>query len=230
MHHFQNLIIFEDNHLMIVNKPSGVLVQADASNQESIESLAKDFIKIRDQKPGSVYLGIPHRIDRPTSGLVILCKTSKSLIRVNDMFQKKEIYKTYWAIIEKGNLADKGHWKHYLKRSEKNNKSFVKEHAFQDYKLAELKYEILSKGTNYQLVSIQLLTGRHHQIRAQFSHMGFPLKGDNKYGFKRSNIDQSIDLHAYQIEMTHPITKEKLLFKAPIREDQLWLALAKNLG
>lgn len=227
---FSDIILFEDNHLLILNKPAGMLVQKDKEgNEETLEDLAKKYIKLKENKEGNVYLGIPHRIDRPTSGIVIFCKSSKALVRVNQMFQDKKIKKTYWAVIPIGKLIEKGHWTHYLKRSEKQNKSFVSEKPNEEYKKAELRYKIISKSERYQMVEVELLTGRHHQIRAQFSHMGFPLKGDVKYGAKRNNEDNSIDLHSRYVVFLHPVTKEDIRLTAPIRQDSLWKFFEKNL-
>lgn len=224
-------ILYEDHHLLIVNKPAGILVQKDKEgNEETLEDYAKAYIKRTEKKEGNVYLGIPHRIDRPTSGTVILCKSSKSLVRINQMFQDKKIKKTYWAVIPLGKLEEKGHLIHYLKRSEKQNKTFVSDTPKEEFKKSELKYTILAKSKFYQLAEVELLTGRHHQIRAQFSHIGFPIRGDNKYGAKRSNEDLSIDLHSRKVVFSHPVSKEPITCIAQTKSDTIWKELCKGLS
>lgn len=221
-------ILYEDNHLLIVNKPSGLLVQKDKEgNEDTLEDFAKAYIKRNEKKEGNVFLGIPHRIDRPTSGTVILCKSSKSLVRINQMFQDKKIKKTYWAVIPLGKIEEKGHLIHYLKRSEKQNKTFVSDTQKEDFKKSELKYVVKGKSNFYQLVEIELLTGRHHQIRAQFSHLGFPVRGDNKYGAKRANDDLSIDLHSRKVTFPHPVTNETITCIAPTKQNTIWKSLVK---
>lgn len=216
-------VLFEDNHLLIVNKPAGMLVQWDKERKiKPLEELAKDYIREKKNKEGNVFIGLPHRIDRPTSGIVILCKTSKSLERMCDIFSEKKIRKTYWAIIEKGDLPEEGHWVHYLKKYENHNRSYVSETEKEGWKRAELKYRIVAKLERYMMVEVELMTGRHHQIRAQFSHHGFPIKGDVKYGFKRFNEDGYFDLHAKKILFTHPVTKEEICIEAEIRKEKLW--------
>jgi 23S rRNA pseudouridine1911/1915/1917 synthase len=218
-------ILFEDNHLIIVNKPAGMLVQWDKDRKViPLEELAKVYLRIKKGKEpdGAVYIGLPHRIDRPTSGIVILCKTSKSLERMCELFANKKIHKTYWAIIEKGDLPKEGHWVHYLRKHESHNKSSVSNVDKPLHKRAELKYKIIAELDNYMLAEVDLMTGRHHQIRAQFSHHGFPIKGDVKYGFKRINEDGYFDLHSKFVTFIHPVSKEEIRIEAPGRKDKIW--------
>lgn len=225
-------ILFEDNHLLIVNKPAGMLVQYDKERLDKpLEELAREYIRNKKGKEPNenVYVGLPHRIDRPTSGVVILCKTSKSLERMCELFSNKDIHKTYWAIISSGELPTEGHWVQWIRKHETNNKSFISNIEKPGYKKAELKYNIIAELENYRLAEIQLMTGRHHQIRAQFSHHKFPIRGDVKYGFKRFNEDGYFDLHARRVNFIHPVTKVPIQIEASIREDKLWQLFAKEL-
>lgn len=225
-------ILFEDNHLLIVNKPAGMLVQWDKERiVKPLEELARDYLRVKKGKDpdGAVYIGLPHRIDRPTSGIVILCKTSKALERMCDLFSNKEIHKTYWAIIPKGDLPKEGHWVQYLRKYENHNKSYVSEVEKPTWKRAELKYKIKAELDNYMLAEVELMTGRHHQIRAQFSHHGFPIKGDVKYGYKRVNEDGYFDLHSKFVSFIHPVTKEEIKLDAPVRKDKIWQLFEKKL-
>ena len=218
-------IVFEDNHLLIINKKVGQLVQGDKTGDESLLELIKDFIKIRDEKLGNVFLGLVHRIDRPTSGLVIYAKTSKALSRLTQMVKNREIKKTYWAVVPKEIIPQSQKLLHYLKKNEKNNKAIVFPRETDGAKQAVLSYEIIKILDNYQLLEINLETGRHHQIRAQLSKIGIPIKGDLKYGSPRSNADGGINLHARQLELTHPVSKEKLKITAPVpQNDPVWKA------
>jgi 23S rRNA pseudouridine1911/1915/1917 synthase len=208
-------ILYEDNHLIIYNKPPGMLVQWDKDRiVKPLEELAKDYQREKKGKgpDENVFIGLPHRIDRPTSGIVIVCKTSKSLERMCDLFVAREIKKTYWAIIEKGNIPREGHWVNYLRKIENHNKSYVSDVDKPLHKRAELKYKIIA----------ELMTGRHHQIRAQFAHHGYPIKGDVKYNFKRPNEDGYFDLHSKYLRFTHPVSKEEITINAPVREDKIW--------
>ena len=217
-------ILFEDNHLIIVNKRSGEIVQGDKTGDEPMSEKVKRYIKQKYNKPGDVFIGTPHRIDRPTSGIVIFAKTSKSLMRLNKMFQDKEIQKTYWAIVKNPPKNKEGKLVHYLKKNEAKNKSFAQETMFQGAKVAELTYKIIFDFDNYFLLEILPKTGRHHQIRVQLSEMGCPIKGDLKYGFNRSNKDASISLHARKISFLHPVRKEQMEVVASVpSDDPLWV-------
>lgn len=218
-------ILYEDNHILIINKKVGQLVQGDKTGDKSLLDLLKDFIKVRDQKPGNVYLGLVHRIDRPTSGLVIYAKTSKALSRLTQMVKNREIKKTYWAIVPKEILPKSQTLTHYLKKNEKNNKAIVYTHDVEGSKKAILSYNIIKTLENYHLLEVDLQTGRHHQIRAQLSKIGIPIKGDLKYGAPRSNPDGGISLHARELEFIHPVSKELIKISAPTpEEDRLWNA------
>ena len=221
----QEQIIFEDNHLLVINKKAGQLVQGDKTGDLSLLDLIKNFIKIRDQKPGNVFLGLVHRIDRPTSGLVIYAKTSKALSRLTQMVKNREIKKTYWAIVPKVEIPRKQRLVHYLQKNEKNNKSTVFPNVTEGAKEAILNYEIIKVLDNFQLLEVDLETGRHHQIRAQLSKIGVPIKGDLKYGAARSNPDGGIHLHARALEFIHPVTKENIKITAPVpQNDTVWKA------
>ena len=218
-------IVFEDNHLLIINKNVGQLVQGDKTVDAPLLDLIKDFIKKRDQKPGNVFLGLVHRIDRPTSGLVIYAKTSKALTRLTQMVKNREIKKTYWAVVAKEIIPQSQRLVHYLLKNEKTNKSTVFIKPTEKTKEAALNYKILKSLDNFQLLEIDLETGRHHQIRAQLSKIGVPIKGDLKYGSSRSNPDGGIHLHARRLEFIHPVTKENLVVVAPVpQNDSVWAA------
>ncbi|MDT8411855.1 MAG: RluA family pseudouridine synthase [Vicingaceae bacterium] len=224
-------ILFEDNHLIIVNKRSGEIVQGDKTGDEPMSEKVKRYIKQKYNKPGDVFIGTPHRIDRPTSGIVIFAKTSKALMRLNKMFQDKEIQKTYWAIVKNPPKNKEGKLVHYLKKNEAKNKSFAQEVMFQGAKMAELTYKIIFDFDNYFLLEILPKTGRHHQIRVQLSEMGCPIKGDLKYGFNRSNKDASISLHARKISFLHPVRKEQMEVVAKVPSDEpLWLKANEIFG
>jgi len=218
-------IVFEDNHLLVVNKKAGQLVQGDKTGDESLLDSIKSFIKIRDEKPGNVFLGLVHRIDRPTSGLVIYAKTSKALSRLTQMVKNREIKKTYWAIVSKEMIPSSQRLIHYLQKNEKNNKAIVFPKPTAGAKEAILTYTRIKTLDNYQLLEIDLETGRHHQIRAQLSKTGVPIKGDLKYGAPRSNADGGISLHARTLEFVHPVTKESVHITAPVpQNDAIWKA------
>ena len=221
----QDQIIFEDNHIIIINKLSGQLVQGDKTGDESLLDLLKKFIKKRDQKPGNVFMGLVHRIDRPTSGLVIYAKTSKALTRLTQMVKNREIKKTYWAVVPKTEIPAQQRLVHYLLKNEKNNKTTVYPKTTEGAKEAVLNYQIIKVLDNFQLLEVDLETGRHHQIRAQLSKIGVPIKGDLKYGSARSNQDGGIHLHARALEFLHPVTKEIIKITAPVpQNDAVWLA------
>lgn len=218
-------IVYEDNHLLVINKKVGQLVQGDKTGDDSLLELIKDFIKKRDDKPGNVFLGLVHRIDRPTSGLVIYAKTSKALSRLTQMVKNREVKKTYWAVVAKDMIPKTQRLVHYLKKNEKNNKAIVFPKATEGAKEAILTYNIIKTLDNYLLLEIDLETGRHHQIRAQLSKTGVPIKGDLKYGSPRSNPDGGINLHARKLELIHPVTKEKIEITAPVpQHDAVWRA------
>ncbi len=218
-------IIHEDNHLLIINKKAGQLVQGDKTGDASLLELLKDFIKKRDQKPGNVFLGLVHRIDRPTSGLVIYAKTSKALTRLTQMVKQREIKKTYWAVTTPAEIPAQQRLVNYLLKNEKTNKSTVFTKPTPNAKEAILNYQLLKKLDNFQLLEVDLETGRHHQIRAQLSKLGAPIKGDLKYGAPRSNPDGGIHLHARQLKLIHPVTKEELTVTAPVPTgDAVWAA------
>lgn len=218
-------ILYEDNHLLIINKNVGQLVQGDKTGDESLLDTIKNYIKIRDHKAGNVFLGLVHRIDRPTSGLVIYAKTSKALSRLTQMVKNREIKKTYWAVVPKEIVPQSQRLVHYLKKNEKNNKAIIFTKPTDGAKESILTYQIIKMLDNYQLLEVDLETGRHHQIRAQLSKIGIPIKGDLKYGSTRSNANGGISLHARKLEFIHPVTKESISITAPIPQtDSIWRA------
>ncbi len=208
-------ILYEDNHLMVVNKKVSQIVQGDKSGDPSMDRLLKAFIKERDNKPGEVFLGIPHRLDRPVSGAVVFAKTSKALSRMAGLFKEKKVEKIYHAIVEKCPQPDSGTLEHYLSRNTKQNKSYIHDREVPDSKFARLHYRKLASSDRYHLLEIVLETGRHHQIRAQLAGIGSAIKGDRKYGAKRSNPNGGISLHARRITFIHPVKKEKVEVLAP---------------
>lgn len=225
---FNSQILYEDNHLLIINKKVGQLVQGDKTGDESLLDTIKNFIKIRDKKTGNVFLGLVHRIDRPTSGLVIYAKSSKALSRLTQMVKNREIKKTYWALVPKEMIPNTQRLVHYLKKNEKNNKAIVFPKPTEGAKESILTYQIIKTLDNYQLLEIDLETGRHHQIRAQLSKIGIPIKGDLKYGASRSNSDGGISLHARKLEFVHPVTKKNIEITAPVpQNDAVWLVCEK---
>lgn len=216
-------ILYEDNHLIVVNKRCGDLVQPDRESDEALETEIKAMIKVRDHKAGDVFLGVVHRIDRPVSGAVLFAKTSKALTRLNEMIRTGQIHKRYWAITESTPNPEAGSLKHYIVRDGRTNRSRAYDKPKADCKLAQLNYQVLACSTRYTLVEVELLTGRHHQIRAQLSKVGCPIKGDLKYGAKRSNPDGGISLHSRSVEFVHPVRKEPLKVVAPTpAKDNLW--------
>ena len=218
-------ILYEDNHLLIINKNVGQLVQGDKTGDESLLDTIKNYIKIRDHKAGNVFLGLVHRIDRPTSGLVIYAKTSKALSRLTQMVKNRAIKKTYWAVVPKEIVPQSQRLVHYLKKNEKNNKAIIFTKPTDGAKESILTYQIIKMLDNYQLLEVDLETGRHHQIRAQLSKIGIPIKGDLKYGSPRSNANGGISLHARKLEFIHPVTKESISITAPIPQtDSIWRA------
>jgi len=217
-------ILFEDNHIIIVNKRVGDIVQGDKTGDKPLSEVVKSYIKDKYNKPGNVYLGVVHRLDRPTTGLVIFAKTSKVLPRLNALFVTKDINKTYWAVVKNMPPKTEDTLIHWLKKNPKNNKSsaFIKE--VKDSKKAILHYKLLQKLDNYFLLEVDLETGRHHQIRSQLSSIGCPIKGDLKYGFDRSNPDGGIHLHARHITFIHPVKNENISITAPLPDDPIWNA------
>jgi 23S rRNA pseudouridine1911/1915/1917 synthase len=215
-------ILFEDNHLIIINKRPGDIVQGDKTGDKPLLDIVKDYIKEKFNKPGEVFIGSPHRIDRPTSGIVIFCRNSRSLERMSEMFREKTIHKTYWAIVKNQPPKNEDTLIHYLKKNSVMNKSFTYEKKIPDSFYAELDYKVKAKSDTYFLIEVRLHTGRHHQIRAQLSAIGCPIKGDMKYGFDRPNDDASIHLHSRKVEFIHPSKKEPITVIAPVPDDKLW--------
>ncbi len=209
-------ILYEDNHLLILNKRAGEIVQGDKTGDEPLSETLKAFIAQRDGKPGHVFMGVPHRLDRPVSGAVLFAKTSKALERMSGMFRDGNVHKTYWALTTARPDAGQGELVHWLRRDEKQNKSFASETQKPDAKRAVLRYRVLRDTDRYHLVEVELLTGRHHQIRCQLSAIGCPIKGDLKYGAPRSNRDGGISLHARTVSFVHPIRKEEISVTAPL--------------
>lgn len=217
-------VIYEDNHLIVVNKRAGDIVQGDKTGDKPLSDVVKSYIKKKYNKPGDVYLGVVHRLDRPTTGVVLFSKTSKALTRLNKMFANHETSKTYWAVVKNNPPKEKDRLVHYLKRNPKQNKSYAHKHEVPDSKKAILDYTLKFRLNNYNLLEVNLLTGRHHQIRSQLSSIECPIKGDLKYGADRSNPDGSIHLHARFLTIQHPVKKEPITFKAPLPEDAIWKA------
>ena len=216
-------IIYEDNHLLVVNKRAGDLVQPDPSGTSALENEIKDYLKLRDAKAGNVFLGVVHRIDRPVSGAVLFAKTSKALVRLNEMLRGGELHKEYWAVTESSPEPEEGELRHWLLRDGRTNRSYVYASPKGEAKEARLRYRLLCRSDRYSLVGVELLTGRHHQIRAQLAKIGCPIKGDLKYGAKRSNPDGGISLHSRSIEFIHPVRKESVRVVAPVPQgDNLW--------
>ena len=216
-------ILYEDNHLLIVNKHCGDLVQPDPSGESALEDQIKAYIKSRDAKPGAVFLGVVHRIDRPVSGAVIFAKTSKALVRLNEMIREGRIHKTYWALTERTPDPERGELCHYILRDGRTNRSRAFDSPKADAKPARLRYETLGASAHYTLVEVELLTGRHHQIRAQLSKIGCPIRGDLKYGAKRSIPGGGISLHSRRVEFEHPVRLEPVVVTAPVPgDDNLW--------
>lgn len=224
-------IVYEDNHIMIVNKMPSEIVQGDKTGDMPLSEKIKTFIKVRDNKPGNVFCGVIHRLDRPVSGLVIFAKTSKALSRFNELFREKTISKTYLAVVKNKPPQVKGSLVHYLLKNEKTNMSKAFEKPVKDALKAELEYELIASSDNYHLLKIKLLTGRHHQIRAQLSYIGSPIKGDLKYGFNRTNEGGFIHLHSYETSFIHPIKQEPVTVKAfPVTNDAVWQYFIKVLS
>ncbi len=215
-------ILYEDNHIIVINKRVGDIVQGDKTGDKALSIIVKEYIKEKYNKPGDVFLGVVHRLDRPTTGIVIFARTSKALERLNKMFSERETKKTYWAVVKNKPQKSEDNLIHFLKRNEKNNtsKAYIKE--VPESKKASLDYKIIKELNNYFVLEINLHTGRHHQIRAQLQAIGCPIKGDLKYGFDRSNNDGGIHLHARKLEFIHPVLKEKIILVAPTPSDTIW--------
>lgn len=222
-------ILYEDNHLIAVNKAPGEIVQGDKTGDKPLSDTLKEYIKRKYNKPGEVFLGVPHRLDRPTSGVVLFARTSKALVRLNEMFKNHDaMRKTYWAIVQGAPKQPEARLENYLVRNEQQNKSYIAKPGAKDAKLAVLTYRTLTRGDHYSLLEVELLTGRHHQIRCQLAAIGCPIKGDMKYGAKRSNPDGSISLHARQITFVHPVRKEQLTITAPVPDGSLFAQLLSD--
>ncbi|WP_299222905.1 RluA family pseudouridine synthase [uncultured Aquimarina sp.] len=215
-------VLYEDNHLIIVNKRAGDIVQGDKTGDKPLSEIVKEYIAEKYDKPGAVYLGVVHRLDRPTSGIVVFARTSKALPRLNKLFADKEAKKTYWAVVKNAPPKENDTLIHWLKRNPKQNKSYAHKHEVTDSKKAVLDYQIIKKLDNYYVLEVDLHTGRHHQIRSQLSSIGSVIKGDLKYGANRSNKDGSIHLHARKLTFIHPVKKEPLMIIAPPPSDSIW--------
>lgn len=223
-------VLYEDNHIIAVNKTCNEIVQGDKTGDTPLSEIVKAYIKDKYHKPGEVFLGVTHRLDRPTSGVVLFARTSKSLTRLNDMFKSHEqIKKTYWAIVQGCPKVPEARLENWLIRNEAQNKSYITKLNANNAKIAVLDYRVLVRGENYTLLEINLETGRHHQIRCQLAAIGCPVKGDLKYGAKRSNPDGGICLHARKIEFIHPVSKENICITAPVPSDSLWQQLAASV-
>ncbi len=215
-------ILYEDNHLIAINKKSGDISQGDKTGDAPLGDYVKAYIKVKYKKPGEVFLGVIHRLDRPTSGIILFARTSKALTRMTKLFKGREVKKTYWAVVRNNDSLQAGICDNFLWKDERKNKSFVVEENKSGAKRAQLQYKTIERSGDYQLVEIQLQTGRHHQIRVQLAHMGTPIIGDNKYGYKRANRDQSIHLHCRFTSFVHPVKKEPIALTAPLPKDVIW--------
>ena len=223
-------VVYEDNHIIVVYKESGEIVQGDKTGDTPLSETVKAYIKEKYQKPEAVFLGVVHRLDRPVSGLVVFARTSKALSRLNEMFRKGEVHKTYWALVQpSGNPLTSNTFvtaTHWLTRNEKQNKSYAYDREVPGSKKAVLRYRTIGQTERYQLVEVELLTGRHHQIRCQLSTLGMPIRGDLKYGAKRSNPDGSISLLSHHVEFIHPVSKQKIVLDSPLPDDKIWHNIA----
>ena len=227
-------VVYEDNHIIIVYKESGEIVQGDKTGDVPLSETVKDYIKERYQKPGAVFLGVVHRLDRPVAGLVVFARTSKALTRLNKMFAEGQVHKTYWAIVSPPPAPPKGmgDWTevtHWLVRNEQQNKSHAYDHEVPHSKKAVLRYRVIGHSDRYDLVEVNLLTGRHHQIRCQLAAIGCPIKGDLKYGARRSNPDGSISLLSHRVQFIHPVSKEEIDILSPLPDDNLWQSIKKSV-
>ena len=219
------IVLYEDNHIIAVNKSSSEIVQGDKTGDKPLSEIIKSYIKEKYNKPGEVFLGVTHRLDRPVSGVVVFARTSKSLTRLNEMFRNQEVEKTYWAIVQNRPKEPEGRLEHFLVRNEKQNKSFAYDTEKPNSKKALLTYKLKASSDRYHLLEVKLETGRHHQIRCQLAAMGCPIRGDLKYGAPRSNSNCGISLHARSVAFVHPVSKEYIHIVAPVPEDEkLWQA------
>ena len=223
-------VVYEDNHIIIVYKESGEIVQGDKTGDVPLSDLVKGYIKEKYAKPGAVFLGVVHRLDRPVSGLVVFARTSKALTRLNDMFRRGEVHKTYWAMVNPPPAPPQGRgvWTevtHWLTRNEQQNKSYAYDHEVPGSKKAVLRYRVIGHTDRYDLVEVNLLTGRHHQIRCQLAALGMPIKGDLKYGARRSNPDGSISLLSRRVDFIHPVSKQRIVVDSPLPADKLWQSI-----
>jgi len=223
-------VVYEDNHVIIVHKESGEIVQGDKTGDKPLSETVKDYIRDKYHKPGNVFLGVVHRLDRPVAGLVVFARTSKALSRLNEMFRKGEVHKTYWAITKNAPAEPEGTLVNWIVRNEKQNKSYVYDKEVPNAKRAELKYRVIAHADNYHLLEVNLLTGRHHQIRCQLAHMGCVIKGDLKYGAPRSNPDGSISLLSHEITFIHPVSKMEIKAESLIPDDRLWRDIAEAVA
>ena len=215
-------ILYEDNHLIAVNKTCRDIVQGDKTGDMPLSEKLKAWLKVKYNKPGNVFVGVTHRLDRPVSGVVLFAKTSKALARLNEMFRLGEVRKTYWAIVKNKPAADEGELVHWLVRNEKQNKSYAYDQERANAKKAVLSYKLVGCSDRYYLLEVDLKTGRHHQIRCQLAKMGCPIKGDLKYGAPRSNPDGGISLHAWRVRFIHPVSHKEICVEAPLPDDKLW--------
>ena len=222
-------VVYEDNHVIIVHKESGEIVQGDKTGDKPLSETVKDYIRDKYHKPGNVFLGVVHRLDRPVAGLVVFARTSKALSRLNDMFRNGEVHKTYWAITRNKPAEDEGTLVNWIVRNEKQNKSYVYDKEVPGAKRAELKYRVIAHTENYHLLEVHLLTGRHHQIRCQLAHMDCAIKGDLKYGAPRSNPDGSISLLSREVAFIHPVSKKEIKAESLIPDDRLWRDIAEEV-
>lgn len=222
-------VVYEDNHVIIVHKESGEIVQGDKTGDKPLSETVKDYIRDKYHKPGNVFLGVVHRLDRPVAGLVVFARTSKALSRLNDMFRNGEVHKTYWAITKNKPAEDEGTLVNWIVRNEKQNKSYVYDKEVPGAKRAELKYRVIVHTENYHLLEVHLLTGRHHQIRCQLAHMDCAIKGDLKYGAPRSNPDGSISLLSREVAFIHPVSKKEIKAESLIPDDRLWRDIAEEI-
>ena len=222
-------VLYEDNHILVVNKKVGEITQGDKTGDECLADSYKAFIAARDTKPGNVFVGVTHRLDRPVSGVVVLAKTSKALSRMNEMFRVGSVDKRYLAIVRNRPANDEGQLENWLVRNEKQNRSYAYDHEVPGSKKAVLRYRLVTSSVNYHLLEVELMTGRHHQIRCQLAKMGCPIKGDLKYGAERSNPDGSISLHAWHVTFEHPVSHEMIDVYAPLPDETLWQSFADEL-
>jgi len=222
-------VLYEDNHLIVVNKTCSEIVQGDKTGDKPLSEIIKELLKEKYNKPGNVFAGVIHRVDRPVSGIVVFAKTSKALERMNAIFRQGEVKKTYWAIVKKLPPQTEGELIHYLVRNERQNKSYAYDSEQPNSQKSIMSYKLIAKSENYFLLEIDLITGRHHQIRCQLAKIGCPVKGDLKYGFDRSNRDGGICLHARTINFIHPVTKEPIGISAPVPNDNLWKEFEKSV-